>query len=133
MILGVIGAILGLLMAPIYLLLVLAMLLISILAQTTALRLLMLIFIVAPVFAILGLVGGILSRNKPRLGGLIMLVAGALPIILGVSGFAFIAGAIDQLPSVARGLIPFFALYFWCFILILAGVISLRSKRTISP
>ncbi len=133
MILGIIGGILGLLMTPIYLLLALTMLLVEALAQTTALTLIMIVFIIGPIFAILGLVGGILSRKKPQLGGLMMLVAGVFPIILGVSAFAFFSAAVEKLPSLAGGLIPFLALYFWCFILILAGAISLRGKRIIAP
>ncbi len=130
---GIVGGVIGLLLTPVYLLLLLAMLVIEALAQTSALTLIMVVFIIAAPMAILGIVGGILSRNRPQLGGLMMLTAGALPLLLGTGGFAFLAGQVGKLPSLAGGLLPFLVLYSWCFLLILAGLISLQSRTRVRP
>lgn len=130
-ILGLIGGILGLLMTPLYLLLALAILVVAALAQAPQVGLLLLVLmIVAPVAALLGIIGAILSRKRLSLGGVVMLTSGALPLVLGAVSLAVIARTAANLPS---GLIPLYTLFFWNFILIAAGTLSILKSRSPRP
>ena len=111
--LGLMGGILGLLMAPLNFILSAVAL---IFAGTHAEGFLLLTFIGIPA-SIAGIVGAVVSRHRLISGGLTMLVAGVVPLILALQILSFL--------SMWAVMLLVLFLYFWAILLSLGGLVCL--------
>ena len=113
LVIGIIGGIIGLLMTPLNLILgiVIAALTLGTFAQ------LLILTGIGAIMAVTGMVGAVVSGGHPRTGGLMMLLSGLVPLLVGTAMMASV--------NALGALVPLYALYFWTFILILSGLIAI--------
>ncbi len=120
-IIGVIGGVIGLLMTPLNLIVGV----VAVVFSLGSFPQLLLLTGIGALMAVLGIVGAVVSRSHPQTGGLLMLISGIVPLLLG--GIMMISAGL------AGAIVPLYALYFWAFILVLAGLISVLQSGARKP
>jgi len=117
--LGLIGGILGLLMAP---LIFIVSVVVAIFGGGGSFLVLTLIGIIA---AIGGIVGAVLSRHRWVFGGLTMLLSGVVPLFLAFRVMAFL--------SLGTTILVVLFMYSWAILLSIGGLVCLVRPTSRSP